>query len=164
MISIISDNIVNRAAENMEMKTLVIHPHDTTTLFLEPVYEHVADKTVIRGGITKKELASLVSSHDRIMMMGHGSPWGLLSVGQFPGAGSHIIDYDIAQLLKGKWNSVFIWCNADKYVNCHMLKGFFTGMFISEVREALLMGLGMLDQSWTYLMNPSAVLQANISA
>lgn len=129
------------------MNTLVIHPHDITTTFLESVYEHVADRTVIRGGVTREELAALVSSHDRIMMMGHGSPWGLLAVGQFPGSGTYIVEYSIAQLLKKKKNSVFIWCNADQYVKWHDLEGFFSGMFISEVREAMMIGLGRMEKS-----------------
>jgi hypothetical protein len=36
---------------------------------------------------------------------------------------------------------VFIWCNADKFVNRHELKGFYSGMFISEVSEASFCGL-----------------------
>jgi hypothetical protein len=31
---------------------------------------------------------------------------------------------------------VCIWCNADKFVERYKLKGFYTGMFISEVEEA----------------------------
>ena len=43
--------------------------------------------------------------------------------------------------LKKKDNSVFIWCNADQFVNRYNLKGFYTGMFISEVMEAVFCGL-----------------------
>lgn len=129
------------------MKTLIIHPEDDSTYMLKPVYENISNKTVVRGGVTRGELAGLVEAHDRIMMMGHGSPGGLLSVGCFPGAGSHIIDYSMAPLLKTKKNSVMIWCNADQYVHHHRLKGFFSGMFISEEVEALLMDLEGVDKS-----------------
>jgi hypothetical protein len=44
-------------------------------------------------------------------------------------------------LLKEKDNSVFIWCNADKFVDVFGLQGFYSGMFISEVGEALYCGL-----------------------
>ena len=55
-------------------------------------------------------------------------------------------------LLKEKDNSVFIWCNADKFVNVFGLLGFYSGMFISEVGEALYCGLpgtqqGEVDES-----------------
>ena len=31
---------------------------------------------------------------------------------------------------------IFIWCNADQFVSRYYLKGFYTGMFISEYGEA----------------------------
>jgi hypothetical protein len=75
------------------------------------------------------------------MMMGHGSPAGLFSVGQFPLSGGYIIDQITIPELKKKDNSVFIWCNADKFVETFNLKGFYSGMFISEVGEASWCGL-----------------------
>lgn len=127
------------------MKTLIVHPKDSSTFFLDIVYKNIPDKTVITGGISKTELMELIESHDRVMMMGHGSPGGLFSVGQFKGDGSrysgYIIDETIVPLLAEKDNSVFIWCNADKFVNHFGLRGFYSGMFISEVGEASYCGL-----------------------
>lgn len=134
--------------ENIEnMKTLVIHPKDSSTTFLSTIYEPVTGRTVVSGGITKEQVLEMIASHDRIMMMGHGSPWGLLAVDQFPGSGMYIIDYSMAQLLKVKRNNVFIWCNADKYVDFHNLEGFYSGMFVSELHEAHMMGLNGTFQS-----------------
>jgi hypothetical protein len=48
--------------------------------------------------------------------------------------------------LNEKDNSVFIWCNADKFVNTFKLKGFYSGMFISEVGEAYYCGLPGTEQ------------------
>lgn len=127
------------------MKTLIVHPKDDSTFFLDIVYKNIPDKTIITGGITKTELKELIKSHDRVMMMGHGSPGGLFSVGQFKGDGSryagYIIDETIVPLLEEKDNSVFIWCNADKFVDHFGLRGFYSGMFISEVGEASYCGL-----------------------
>lgn len=130
------------------MKTLIIHPSDPSTSFLDIVYESIPNKTVITGGISKKEVAKLIKEHDRIMMMGHGSPGGLFAVGQFIDDtskygryASYIIDQTMVPLLKEKDNSVFIWCNADQFVNHFELKGFYSGMFISEVGEAMYCGL-----------------------
>ena len=50
-------------------------------------------------------------------------------------------DADTVDLVDGKKDSVFIWCNADKFVNFFDLKGFYSGMFISEVEEAVYCGL-----------------------
>ena len=121
-------------------KVLIIHPKDDSTTFLEKVYEPIVEKTVITGGITKEELHELIKTHEQVMMMGHGSPDGLFAMGNF-GYTTFIIGHDTAKLLSEKDNSVFIWCNADTFVNEHKLKGFYTGMFISEVGEAYYCGL-----------------------
>jgi len=128
------------------IRTLIIHPQDQTTDFLKPVYENVPLKTVITGGVTREELGVLIESHDRIMMMGHGSPAGLLAVGQFPGAGLFIVDHRLMAVLEKKKNSIFIWCNADHFVEYYELDGFYSGMFVSEVQEATMMGLTDISQ------------------
>jgi hypothetical protein len=119
-------------------KTLIIHPKDESTFFLDIVYNPIPNKTVITGGVTKDELVELIKTHDRVMMMGHGSPYGLFSIGQFTNTnyGNYIIDHTLVSYLNEKDDNVFIWCNADQFVNRHGLKGFFSGMFISEVSEA----------------------------
>lgn len=158
------------------MKTLIIHPKDSSTGFLDIVYEPIVDKTIITGGISKLEVHELIESHDRVMMMGHGSPYGLFSVGQFYGlGGSYIIDIETIPLLKQKENSVFIWCNADEFVNRYQLKGFYSGMFISEVGEANYCGLpgtsqDMVDESnygfchiiSKYINEPTNVIHENV--
>ena len=121
------------------MQTLIIHPQDETTNFLCPIYEGIQNKEVIRGGISKKELLKAVTSHHRIMILGHGSPSGLFAVGQFEEEKymSYIIDHRFVSALKNKDN-VFIWCHANQFVEQHKLTGFYSGMFISEIAEAIL--------------------------
>lgn len=128
------------------MKTLIVHPSDNSTTFLDIVYAKVKNKTVINGGVTYQELVELIQSHDRIMMMGHGSPQGLFSIGQFSNNYGMIIDNNMAEILRPKTENVFIWCNADMYVNHHQLSGFYSGMFISEVGEAVYCGLPGMSQ------------------
>ena len=122
------------------MKTLIIHPEDKSTDFLTPIYSGFDNTTVIRGGMSKSEVNKQIEKHDRIMMMGHGSPGGLFSVGQFPGSNGYIISHATVDLLQNK-ECIFIWCNADKFVEEHNLKGLYSGMFISEVMEANYCGL-----------------------
>ena len=129
------------------MKTLIIHPEDPSTSFLDIVYTPIENKTVVTGGVTKARLQSMIYEHDRVMMMGHGSPGGLFSIGKFAGnCGAYIIDQQMIPALKEKNNSVFIWCNADKFVNTFKLEGFYSGMFISEVGEAYYCGLPGTEQ------------------
>ena len=123
------------------MKTLVIHPRDHSTEFLNKVYENLDDVTLVRGGIGQEQIRDLIGCHDQTMMMGHGTPDGLWSVGQFPDALDYVIDASFAPALAEKNNYVFIWCNADQFVTANNLRGFYTGMFISEVLEAEFMGL-----------------------
>ena len=125
------------------MKTLVIHPNDKSTWFLDVVYKNIEDLTLVTGNVSRSEVKSMIREHDRVMMMGHGSPGGLFSVGQFPSQknNGYIIDTEMVEPLKEKDNSIFIWCNADQFVEKHDLKGFYTGMFISEVGEAMYCGL-----------------------
>ena len=130
------------------MKTLVIHPQDSSTDFLIPIYMNLKsfpdfnDVTIIRGGMTKDEVNEQIKQHDRIMMMGHGSPSGLFSVGKFDDMylTGLIIDRNTVPLLQNK-ECIFIWCNADRFVETYNLKGLYSGMFISEVSEANYCGL-----------------------
>lgn len=64
-------------------KTLVIHPQDKSTDFLKVIYAGRDDYTIVTGGKTTEEVNELIKQHDHIIMMGHGTPQGLLSVGQF---------------------------------------------------------------------------------
>lgn len=118
------------------MKTLIIHPQDPTTRFLWGIYDTIPNKTVITGNITKDQLRKKIDEHDRILMMGHGSPAGLFSVGQFPDAYPYIIDDTMVESLRNK-DCIFIWCHADQFVLRNRITGFYTGMFISEASEAI---------------------------
>ena len=134
------------------MKNLIIHPEDPTTDFLSQIYAPIVNKTVITEEVSKSEIPKLIESHDRVLILGHGSPDGLLSVDMFPDAGSYIIDDSMVIPLKNKTNSVLIWCHADKFVQRHGLSGFYSSMFISEVGEGLFYGFddvdwNMIDQS-----------------
>jgi hypothetical protein len=117
--------------------TLVIHPHDESTNFLRPIYENISHKTVITGGLWQNEVINLIDIHDRIIMLGHGSPSGLFGTGF---GSNYVIGKSEVGLLKNK-ECIFIWCHADKFVKEHNLKGLHSGMFVSEVGEALIYGL-----------------------
>lgn len=128
------------------MSTLIIHPKDITTDFLKPIYASIQDKTVVNGVVSKTEIRELIKSHHRVIMLGHGTPDGLMSVGQFPDDDFHIVDDSLVELLRNKTDNLYIWCHADQFGRRHGLDGFFTGMFISEVDEAIYYGFG--DVSW----------------
>lgn len=119
------------------MKTLVIHPKDKSTEFLKPIYENIEDATILIGGLYNPNyISELIESHEQVIMLGHGTPSGLLSVGQFPNCGAYVIKDIHVELLSKKSNNIYIWCYASDFVKEHNLKGFASGMFISEVEEA----------------------------
>lgn len=134
------------------MTTLVIHPQDKSTDFLIPIYMNLKsfpdfnDVTIIRGGMTRAEVDQEIIKHDRIMMMGHGSPGGLFAVGQFIDNPGYIISHGTADILRNK-ECIFIWCNADRFVETNNLKGLYSGMFISEVHEASYCGIPNVPQT-----------------
>lgn len=122
------------------MKTLVIHPKDTTTDFLSDIYKD-KDWTVITEKISKSQLKIEIIHHDRIIMLGHGSEDGLFDLKNY----RFVISSELVYLLRPKI-CVGIWCNADKFFEKYKLNGFYTGMIISEIEEAYLYSVrGSLD-------------------
>ena len=127
------------------MKNLIIHPTDSSTDFLSPIYADISDAIILNGGATKDQVKELITRHDRVIMLGHGSPFGLFSIGQFMGSNGYIIDSTMVDVLKHV-ECISIWCNADQFMNRHQLNGFYSGMFISEVGEAMYCGLPGMEQ------------------
>jgi len=116
------------------MKTLVIHPDDRTTDFLKTIYEGKGYTVITDRIIPTTYILKQIRLHDRIMIMGHGGPGGLLGYFQL------FQTPEFIQLLRQK-QCVCIWCNANQYVERFGITGFYTGMFISEVSEAYYFGI-----------------------
>jgi hypothetical protein len=111
------------------MKTLLIHAEDETTDFLSTIYDG-KDWTIVTKNISKSKLKLLISEHDIIVLMGHGTERGLAD-GDF----NFIVDSGLVYLLREKIN-IGIWCNADQFFKKYALKGLATGMIISDYMEA----------------------------
>lgn len=112
------------------MKTIVIHPKDYSTDFLSEIY---SDKEwyVVNDNRSESELKKLTKQYERVVMLGHGTEDGLIGFNRL------IINSSWADLLLDKI-CVCIWCNADEFVKRYGLKGFYTGMIISEEDEAVM--------------------------
>jgi hypothetical protein len=111
------------------MTSLVIHPFDPTTAFLEHIYLD-KDWTVYNKSTSKKLLKDAIKQHDRIIMLGHGSEYGLMGFGRF------VINPSWVYLLRQK-RVIGIWCNADLFVKKYNLNAdLYTGMIISDNDEA----------------------------
>lgn len=114
------------------MKTLVIHPKDYSTDFLSAIYKN-KEVELIDLKVSQGKLESAIRAHDRVIMLGHGDPMGMY------GFGEYVIKKSTAFYLRQKPQSIYIWCYASDFMKKHALKGFGTGMFISEYEEAMLL-------------------------
>ena len=123
------------------MNTLIVHPTDKTTDFLLPIHDAVGTKTVVRGDMTKTSIADMAAKHDRFIGMGHGTPWGLMSMGRFQGPDFYVVDRSFVEMLRNRSTNIFIWCYAYEFAKKFEIPSFSTNMFISELREAQYMGI-----------------------
>ena len=115
----------------------VIHANDPTTQFLSLLYSQREDlKAHITEKNTNMEVIRAVRSDNSIMMLGHGNRYGLFSISRKDGTyNRHLINSDHVQFLRGK-PCIGIWCHADKFADDYKLHGLFSGMIISELKEA----------------------------
>lgn len=123
----------------MKKTTLVIHPKDISTGFLTRIYKD-KDWDIIRSWPNDQaSLKRLMDCYDRIIMMGHGTPSGLLNTDSFYTNNlvipQYVIDNFFVDLLQKK-ETISIWCLSDRFARQYKLPGFHTGMIISEVCEA----------------------------
>ena len=116
-------------------RVLVIHPLDKSTEFLRKVYEGKGYDVISDfSHINRAALFKEIESHDKIIMLGHGTNHGLLNPG-FPNYGwNYLIDAAFAEVLRRKI-TISIWCNSDGFFDYHGIPGFHTGMIISETAE-----------------------------
>jgi hypothetical protein len=129
-----------RSFKEKDTETIVFHPADPSTDFLIEIYRGKGWNVVNDPFINQEEVAELIKSHKRIICLGHGSYGGLF------GAYEMIINDSLVPVLRNK-SLVFIWCNADQFIQQHDLKAsLFSGMFLSECEEAELFGVPYDDE------------------
>lgn len=116
----------------------VIHANDPTTRFLSRLYEQREDVLVhITEASTSGAVRRAICAEDTIMMLGHGTPWGLLSKPDKNGEYKRFLVTDChVQFLRDK-TCIGIWCHADQFARRYGLHGLFSGMIISERQEAV---------------------------
>ena len=127
---------------------LVVHPKDITTSVLTSLYKGT-DSKVVDQTASKREIEHLLHHcppHERIMLLGHGSDNGLFSrtddnVLEFDRI---IVGHSHAYYLRHHGaNMIGIWCHADKFARKEGLHGLFSGMIISDKKEAEEYGIGI---------------------
>ena len=135
-------------------KVLVIHPDDRSTDMLKAVYEGKGYDVINDPSISDDEIVEQIKSHDKIIMLGHGTPYGLVSWNRTTGEVRYVINDSHAELLKTK-ETYSMWCFSDAFFERHDMKGFHSGMIISEEMEALMYDIvGYSDEDIAESMMP----------
>lgn len=130
---------------------IVVHPYDESTRMLAMIYDGIDNVKLFDSWMQKDAILSAIAEAPKdepILLLGHGSPWGLYDLRR----GLILNDAD-AELLKDRPNLVGIWCYASEYAFKHGLKGFFSGMFISEPREAFVNRVEASDEEIAFVAN-----------
>lgn len=120
----------------------VIHATDPTTQVLSFLYQQRED---VRLCITEKSTSSdvqrAIRTDDVLMMLGHGNEYGLFSKPDRNGEYRRFLITDRhVQFLRDK-TCIGIWCYANKFAEKYKLHGLFSGMIISELQEAIDLGV-----------------------
>ena len=120
----------------------VIHATDTTTQVLSLLYQQQEDmRMLITERNTSSEVQRAIRADDVIMMLGHGNEYGLFSKPDKKGKYERFMITDKhVQFLRNK-TCIGIWCYANKFAEKYRLHGLFSGMIISELQEAIDLGV-----------------------
>ena len=120
----------------------VIHATDPTTQVLSLLYQQREDvRLCITERNTSSDVQGAIRADDVIMMLGHGNEYGLFSKPDKNGDYRRFLITDRhVQFLRDK-TCIGIWCYANKFAEKYKLHGLFSGMIISELQEAIDLGV-----------------------
>ena len=120
----------------------VIHATDPTTQVLSLLYQQREDvRMLITERNTSSDVQRAIRADNVIMMLGHGNEYGLFSKSDKNGGYRRFLITDRhVQFLRDK-TCIGIWCYANKFAEKYRLHGLFTGMIISELQEAIDLGV-----------------------
>lgn len=125
--------------ENNDWYMIVVHPSDPSTAMLKSIYEGLDGVRLFDSFRQRNEIAEALASapkEEAVLLLGHGCPSGLLDMRY-----GLIVGEKAVPSLKNRENLIGIWCFASTFAERHHLKGFFSGMFISEPAEAYINGV-----------------------
>lgn len=120
----------------------VIHATDPTTQVLSLLYQQREDmRMLITESSNSSDVQQAIRADDVIMMLGHGNEYGLFSKPDKNGEYRRFMITDRhVQFLRDK-TCIGIWCYANKFAEKYKLHGLFSGMIISELQEAIDLGV-----------------------
>ena len=145
------------------MKATIVHSNagDTDTRVLAALWDGIPDARVmdVRPGTPGARRAvdvAIAEEEDTLVLCGHGSPQGLFdpsvmargnltTIARNP---PHLVDARNAPSVRAR-RVVGVWCYAASFAESVGLRGFFTGMFVSNPMEAAFVGCPGRDSAAT---------------
>ena len=120
----------------------VIHANDPTTQFLSVLYDTREDLiSHVTETSTNSDVIRAIRASDTIVMLGHSNEYGLFSKPSKNGKYERFMITDRhVQFLRDK-TCIGIWCHANQFAKRYGLHGLFSGMIISELQEAIELGI-----------------------
>lgn len=117
---------------------IVIHiDNKPDTKKLSLLYEGLDDVTLCYNMPKRKIKKILMATPgETVMMLGHGDVRGLYNVAM----DGYAVDWSLVEWLRGR-TVIGIFCYASEFADRYGLHGFFTSMFISNMNEALMLGM-----------------------
>ena len=121
---------------------IVIHANDPTTRFLSVLYQQRKDVVcLVNETNSSSDVQRAIRADDAIVMLGHGNEYGLFSKPSKNGKYERFMITDRhVQFLRDK-TCIGIWCYANQFAERYGLHGLFSGMIISELQEAIELGI-----------------------
>lgn len=113
---------------------------DTDTKVLAALWENIPDVKLLHitknsRDVKRKMIQAMVREKDTILFCGHGTSGGLLS----PTWGELLLSEDNVRHIVAR-RVIGIWCHGAQFAESVGLKGFFSSMFVSNIREAYMEG------------------------
>lgn len=123
------------------MDALIIHPSDITTDFLNVLYSQRNNIELLNYNISDSAVTNMLQRYDKLMLLGHGTEYGLLSsYNPYNTFDRFFVNASHVNYLQNK-ELICIWCNANIFGEKYGLRGLFSGMIISEMSEAVELGI-----------------------
>lgn len=120
----------------------VIHANDPTTKVLSYLYQQREDmKTLITERNNSSDVQRAIRADDVIMMLGHGNEYGLFSKPEKDGNYKRFMITDKHVQFQRDKTCIGILCYANKFAEKYRLHGLFSDMIISELQEAIDLGV-----------------------
>lgn len=137
------------------MKPLyIIHPKDRSTDSLKILYQDTEHQLIDDPDAFSSEISHFLSHIPKdayVMILGHGSPEGLYS--RLDDSGEPVCFDKVLvshshcyHLRKHNHQIIGLFCYASSFAEKERLHGLFSGMFISEYKEALELGVDTTEE------------------